>query len=343
MRVPAVAAAFLLSWATLAPAAPLQIRELPADSQWLLFVDVDAMQSSEVIQKLYQGCIEEFPQASEMFEKIRSEFGIDLRKDLHSMTYFGTKYAPHSGVLIVRTEVDKEVLLGKARKAPDHNTVKYRDYEIHTWTDHKGRMGAHEAAGVFYKPEVLVFAGSLDDLKNALDVLDGKKKSLADEKSPLADKVPEGAMFLARAVDIKTDELPGKQPILDVIQQLSYVEGQHDGKWFGRLMLQTKSNEAAEQVKDVLQGFLSMVGLYFSEQPKLGNLLKEVDLKASGKKVQATFEAPVDKVTAAMPEVCDALTTHMKQHAEMHKRMEKTKPDDGRKEPRPKKKRGAPL
>lgn len=316
MKTWAVTSCLVLGWAAAVQAAPLKLEHVSGDARWLAHVDVDGMRSSTAIQGFYNSCVKESPGVGERLDKIRREWGIDLRKDLHDMTFYGANFAPHHGVLIVCANVDKEAMLHKARTAPDHNTVKYRGHEIHTWTDHKGTKHAHEAAGTFYKPDVLVFAASLDPLKSALDVLDGKAPSLAGKKSPLAAKAPEGALFVARAVDIDHAHFPHAPRLLKLVKRLDYEEGEHNGTWSGHLAVTAESAPVAEEISAVFRGVMAMLALHFHDQPGVVDLLKKTNFKVQGNTATATIEAPADSVAAAAPSFCKAVVEHFRGHAE---------------------------
>ena len=118
---------------------------------------------------------------------------------------YSTKIADGHGVLVVKAKMDKAKLLEMAEKSPDHRSMKYHDYEIHTWIHRQGGKD-RQLAGVFQDTDVLVLASHADLLKAALDVLDGHSDSLQGADTPLAAEVPAGTMFLVRAMGIADSE-----------------------------------------------------------------------------------------------------------------------------------------
>jgi len=131
-----MAGAIVLVAAALGRAGPVQLEDVSAEATWLAHVDVDAMRSSAVIERLYHECVAE-SKLAECFDKASQRWGMDPRKDLHALTLYGAKIARGHGVLIVRADMDKDLLLEKAEKAPHHATAKHGDREIHTWTHRK--------------------------------------------------------------------------------------------------------------------------------------------------------------------------------------------------------------
>ena len=70
------------------------------------------------------------------------QVGLEQGTNLHGMTAYGGRIGPHSGVVIMNANWNKQILVEKAEKAPDHKKMEYGKYEIHSWTMHKGTKGA---------------------------------------------------------------------------------------------------------------------------------------------------------------------------------------------------------
>ena len=138
-------------------------------------------------------------------DKIKDTVGLDVRKDLHGVTFYGKEIGKHTGVAIVQAKFDQKLLLDKAEKAPDHKVVKVGSYDVHTWT-HKGHGETRTVAGAFYKDDRLVLASSLDEIKAAINVLDGKASG--SPAAPLSDPVPAGATVIVRATGLAGANLP---------------------------------------------------------------------------------------------------------------------------------------
>ena len=194
------------------------------------------------------------------FEKIRDMMGLDLRTDLHGITVYGRDLEKTHGVAIVFATVNQKLLLDKAAKAKDHKVTKHGEIEIHSWTQKCGSK-THAAAGAFYKPDVLVFAASVEGVAAAIDVLDGKSPGITDPKSPLGGHVYPGASLG-----------PGRSPfprrpdcaVLKQAESFRVALGEHDGKSFYRASMVMKSPEAAEQVEAVVTGAKALASLKFS-------------------------------------------------------------------------------
>ena len=313
-RMMGMAGVLVVAWVALAQAGPVQFKEVSADATWLAHVDVDAMRSSVVVEKLYNACVKG-EKLAQCFDKMAEKCGMDPRKDLHDVTLYGRKMACGHGVLIIQADMDKEVLKQKAEKAPNHQTAKHRGHEIHTWTHKKGGEKKNIAAAL-HQSDVLVLASSVDLLETALDVLDGRKASLKPGKKPLAKKVPKGTMFLARATNIDESQMAKKNPLCAQLTCLDYAEGEHDKQWSGRLAISAENDEIADRLETALKGFRATCWLHLERAPQLQQILDEVKIDRDEDTVEVKFQAPVEKVASAMPEACEMIRKRMaKYHA----------------------------
>ncbi len=296
MRIVGIALAAVLGLAAIGRAEPLELKQVAADAKWLIHVNVDAMRASIVVQKAYHKCMEMHKDAQKHFNKVQETLGLDLKKDLHGITVYGKDLDKHHGVLIVHADVNQKLLLEKAQKAPDHKVAKYGSYEVHSWT-HKHGKESHTAYGVFFKPNVLVFAGCSSLIHGALDVLDGKSPGITDEKSPLAGRLPPGATLIVRASAIGSQI---KCPILKEADSLRVTLGENQGESFYRARLTMKSTEAADQLKAVVEGFKAMVGLTHGSDAAAMKLVNAIKVTTQDKAVRIAWSAPAEEVWMAI-------------------------------------------
>ena len=155
---------------------------------------------------------------------------------------------------------------------------------------------------------------SPDLLKLALDVLDGKAANITARQTPLAAKVCEGTIFLARAVEVNNSEAAHWCPILEGIERFDYEEGQHDGEWSGVFTATAVCAPVAEDLKKVAEGFWALLAIHSSGQPKLTEMFHHVHTSLDRKVVTVTFHESTDELAAQMPSICKFAAEHMKMH-----------------------------
>ena len=294
--------------AAVGQAAPLDPKNVATDAKWVVHVDVDAVRDSHVVKKAFETCPLLKNDSGKHFDMIREKIGVDLRKDLHGITLYGRDTDKTHGVAIVFTTVNQKLLLDKAEHAKDHKVTKHGEIDIYSWTQKCGKK-AHTAAGAFFKPDVLVFAASVEGVAAAIDVLDGKSPGITESKSPLGLRVKPGTIFLARTIAIPPQV---HCAILKQAESFRVALGEHDGKSFYRASLVMKSPEAAEQVKAVTNGLKAIASLKFAADP---DVMKLVDgLKASTKEsaVRVRWDASADDVWTVVDKLAKKAAEHFK-------------------------------
>ena len=113
---------------------------------------------------------------------------------------------------IVHAKVDQQLLLEKAKQAPDHQASTYGKHELHTWLHAKGSKHERSMTGTFLQARRPDLRRLGRRSEAALDVLDGKKPSLADKDSPLAAAIPPGTSFVAGRRNWPTPNCPASRP-----------------------------------------------------------------------------------------------------------------------------------
>ena len=331
MRIWAVSTAMFLGLAGVAQAGPLNFKQVAADAKWVVHLDVDEMHENIVAQRLYESSTQKFQNAEQHLDRLGSGLAMDPRKDLHEITVYSKQIGQHQGVVLVNADVNREMLLEKAKKAPGHQSVSYGPYEIHSWTFAPGkkaeqgitmkiRVGAklhafheHHAAGAFFKPNILVFAETVEDVKGALDVLDGKATSLYGRKSPLTEAIPAGTTILARAVDLSSADCDSA--LLKQSDTINIVMGEDQGRSFLDAALLTKSAQAADQIKQIVDGARALAQLQHGGDAQIGKLLGQIQVQESGTMVSVALRAPAEDVATVLEKVESELAKHFHKFA----------------------------
>jgi hypothetical protein len=294
--------------AAVAQAAPLDSKNVAADAKWVIHVDVDAVRDSHVVQKAFETCPLLKNDSGKHFDKLRDKIGVDLRKDLHGITLYGRDTDKTHGVAIVFATVNQKLLLDKAAHAADHKVTKHGEIDIHSWTQKCGPK-THTVAGAFYKPDVLVFAASVEGVAAAIDVLDGTSPGITDPKSPLGGHIYSGSIFLARAIAIPPR---ARCPILRQAESFRVALGEHNGKSFYRARLVMKSPEAATQVKAITSGLKAIGSLTFANDADVMKLVDGLKATTNDNIVRVRWDASADDVWTVVEKFAKKAAEHMK-------------------------------
>jgi len=302
-----VALALVLGFVSLTQAAPLDLKQVPADAKWVVHIDIDAVKATTIVQNAWKMCNEKHPEAAQHMDKAKQMIGMDPRKDLHGVTMYGKQIGKPEGVMIVNVQVDQKLLAEKAEKAPDHKVVKHGDAAIHTWTVKHGKQ-QRPAAGAFYK-DGIVFAGSVDEVKAALDLLAGKGAS-AGTASPLAGPVLPGTTVLVRVSGIAAANLPVKSPIVKQIEAVRIAMGENNGQSFFRGKATMTNAEVVNQVKTIIEGGKAMASLRVAKDEQIKKMVDAVKITPEGKTLTVSWSAPASEVWAVAQKVAKEIKKH---------------------------------
>ncbi|HVW00581.1 MAG TPA: hypothetical protein VHB77_09580, partial [Planctomycetaceae bacterium] len=117
LKLGSVALMVMCAVASESHAAPLDLKEVSAKAQWVGHLDVDAMRQSSVVRRAYEKCKEKHDVDTHL--SLASNFiGIDLRTDLHGLTFYGPHLHQHKGVMIVHGKFDADRLAALEKVAP---------------------------------------------------------------------------------------------------------------------------------------------------------------------------------------------------------------------------------
>jgi hypothetical protein len=295
----------VLGLVNLAQAGPFDAKQVPADAKWGAHLDVDALMASSSMKKVQAQIMKEHPDAESALAMIRTLWRFDPRTDLHGITVFGTQLKKDTGVAIVHAKVDQKFLLEMVKLAPEYQASTHGKFDLHSWKHGKKRENA-----AFFKPDVMVFGGSPDELKAALDVLDGTKPSLAQKTEGHPMDIPPGTILAAGVHGLSESDLPCESPLLKQADAAMVFAGEREGNVFVQGVLKVKQDDVAAKIENVAKGILAFASLAKLDDPDATKLIDAVKVRLSDKAVSIDAQAPVDALWAQIQK------EHAKQKAE---------------------------
>jgi hypothetical protein len=273
-------------------AAPLDLEHVSADASWLGHIDFDAMCESIVVQRALEK--HTHPGHAAIVAKM---LGMDLEKDLHGMTFYGKQIGKHDGVMILHAKVAPERIIGMAKMLARHTVADYRDHQLHHWS-HKSRHTSktHTVASAFSEERVVI-ASSVDDLKQAIDVLEGKSARLSHD-SALAGNIPAGTTVLMRVEGVSDADLPDKLKVAKQTKSYRFVAGEHEGESFYRARAKMTNDEVVDQLTEILAGARALGRIHVGDNETGRKLVDALRIKPDGETLTVLWSAPADDVWA---------------------------------------------
>jgi hypothetical protein len=280
--------ALLIGVGTPAFAAPLDGNQVAADAKWVAHIDLDAAKTATLAEKVLSWWLSN-ELVRQQLAAVKMHTGVDLVRDLHGVTFYGSRLAQNTGVVIVHANFDANRLLRIVRGKPDYNATRFDNHTLHTWTERKDTSDKHTVTGCVFAPELLIVGRDSAEVKAALDVLDGKSAALAGSDSPLAGEVPEGAIVVAGVTGVPEAGVPFKSPIVNQSEFIWVALGEQDGEVFGQLKFVAKSDEAAEQVEDILRGLRAMALLQLGSDKEARKIIARLTVARSQRTVHVEW------------------------------------------------------
>jgi hypothetical protein len=296
-----------------AMAAPLDLKQVAADSKWLAHVDVDALRASTVVRNAWHAATEKHKDIQAKLILAGGMLGMDLTKDIHGLTFYGKTIGKPQGVVIVAGQFDPTRLAALGAILPGRELATHGDYKIASWK-HDCHGHPCTTAGTMRGKDQIVMAGSVDDLKAALDVLDGKAAGLTAD-SPLAGNAPPGTSFLLRVQGIKDADLPCKIPLVKETESFRMVAGEQNGQSFIRTRHTMTDPSVAALALQVVEGRKAEAALLLPDE--LGRkFMAAMAPKVEGSTITVLWSASADEVWQEVQKIEKLIEKHRARHKE---------------------------
>jgi hypothetical protein len=270
---------------------PAELAYIPADARFVAYANVRDVMDSEVRRKL-SGLQ---PGANTGADRFKEQTGIDLETDVDYVV------AAQSGTSDTdATEGEPPLVLARGRfdQVRIEGLIREQGGVVE---DYKGsRLLVHETmklAVAFVEPG-LAAIGTPDAVRIAIDTkASGADVKDNDELMRLVREVDDGdGWVVARFDAFASSRLPA-----DVVKQLPAIS------WFsataaidtglqGQLRLEARDEESAQNLRQVIQGFVALARLQANQQAQLAELLNSLQLEGVGKTVSVSFAIPSELI-----------------------------------------------
>jgi len=246
-------------------AAPLNRTQVPADVKWVIHVDFDTFATSEIWRLVNQEISNKYQKE---IDAITNLFGFNPTEDIFGVTLYGIDSNEENAVFMLYGRFDKEKLLSLLALNEAYAESEYNGQKLYHWLDEKDNQ---EKVGIFAADALIVISRSEQAVKSMIDLLSGKKTSLASQNdAPLAKLIeaPENAFMIMAA----------------------------DGDMYLHIDLTAETQEAAMQIEQILVGIKAFIVLKHAKQPEILSLLEATKLEQSENELFLTVQYPSDKL-----------------------------------------------
>jgi len=159
--------------------------------------------------------------------------------------------------------------------------------------------------GAIASDKLVVIGADAEQVQAALDVLDGKKPSLAED-SPLLKNIGKNALMACRAIDVpEAYRKTTRCPVLKDCRAATAIWTETNGQITGRYEFTTDSEETAKNFKAIVDGLKAMGQLHYSDIPAVKKIMDGLNCSAEGDSFTATFTASTPDVEAAVKAIME--------------------------------------
>jgi hypothetical protein len=264
-------------------AGTLQQNMLPADTRWVMHLDMEQFTSTQLFQLVRQ---DDRLGMQEPFREVQEELNIDPYTDLYGLTLFGTTGDESGTVICVQGNFDRKALLDRLDEHKDYLELAHGQHTLYKWD---GKQCA-----AFAGSNLIYFGQSEESLRKALDVLDGFAASLV-ESDQLAwlNQVPANA-FAVAAVDNMTEmvKVHESATILKQTRMAAFLAQEQDDNLTLKVRLDTETPEAAVQIEQIARGLLAMAQLNLTKHPEAAPILQALQIRVKGQTVNMEWTYP---------------------------------------------------
>lgn len=272
---------------------PAELAYIPADARIVGFANVREVMDSELRQKLMQAN----PGAVDGSNKFLEETGIDIRSDVDSVV----------GALTGEADAKNARPLMLVRGRFDHSRieslVRQKGGVVSEYQGVRFLTEPNDEFGLAFVEPGLVAVGSAAAVRRALDA-----KATGTDVTDNADvmrhikEVDGGNAWAVGRFDALTGgrQLPAE--LANQLPAISWVSisGNINGGVQGIVLAEARDDAAANDLRDVVRGFVALARLQAGKRPEFSTLLNSLELGGQGKAVSLGFAVP--------PELIDAIS-----------------------------------
>jgi hypothetical protein len=303
-RFIALTAIVLLS-AGFVSAGPMVPKDLRSDTKWFGHVDFEAVRSLKLLQDFKDKC-PVYQKCQAKMQELAKKLEMNPMEDVLGATLYSNRYGGHVGVCLVYVKkLDQQKMVSLLKeKHPDYKTSEYGSRTLYLWTvKHHGKKT--DLTGTFANDKLIVIGDIDEQVKAALDVLDGRIPGLAMD-APILKGIPTKALFASRGINVPEDyRKTTKCPVMHNCKAATAVWTEKGGQITGRYEFATDSEETAKNFKAIVDGLKAMGELQCGNIPAAKKVMDGLKCSAKGDSFTATFSTSTADAESAVKAVME--------------------------------------
>jgi len=296
--------------ASLAAQSPRYLSWIPADAELVAHVDLSSARTSVIGRRLLRRAERWDLETVGRFTERAKDRQLEIGRDFVAVTVYSTPPDDVQPVLILTMSKAAAGLFDDLQGEPGYWAKTIDGRKVHSFRPGRRRVYSHVASlpGDTY---AAVCCLDLDQLFQALEVIEGDAPSLVGSSNPLARIEPRPGRFLHVAVT-RLKKLTARNPTSNLLKQATGFQleaGESGGEVFAQLTLEGKSEEACDNIVNVAQGLIALARLVATNEDtprrvKKGRrlLLNAIDVASDGREIHVNLRCSAEKLAAVLGE-----------------------------------------
>jgi hypothetical protein len=285
---------------------PAELGLVPRDATLIAYADVREVMTSELRQKLHSA----LPVAGDGQREFEEKTGINIETDVDRIV--ACVNPDRSSTDTNRTSAGMVLARGRFNETKIESLMREHGAQVE---DYKGKRlvvrsdvqvtdhASHNFAAAFIEPG-LVALGSTNLVRAAIDLHqtgDNPQAGLQsvtgnEELMNLVHSLDSGNLWAVGRFDALQSQAHLPQEVAGRLPAISWfaVSGHVNGGLRGVLRAEARDEEAANNLRDVVRGFLALGKMQSGGRPEIQAMMQSLELGGTGKTVALSFSVPAE-------------------------------------------------
>lgn len=271
---------------------PAELKYVPVDAKVVAYANVRDVMNSQLRQK-----IREVRPEGERHDDFKEKTGIDIENDIDVVVAaIGAGAAERdkeNPLVVARGRFDAVRIEGLVRE----HGGRVSDYKGKRLFTHAERSNSHEMAFAFVEPGLVAF-GSSAAVRNAIDSQDPGRDNITDnaEVMGLVRDIDDGNAWAVGRFDAIADRARLPREVAIQLPPITWfsASGHVNGGVNGVIRAEARDEAAAQNLRDVIRGFMALAKMQASARPELTTMMESLQLGGEGKTVSLAFSLPTE-------------------------------------------------
>jgi hypothetical protein len=273
---------------------PDELVYVPPDAALVAYADVRDVMQSELRQRIRRAV----PHKEEGQAEFERETGINIERDIdHVVAYLvptgeaGEEHG-YQGMLLARGDFD----IGRLEQLARQHGGEVEEYKGHRIISRRFEAEQGRDVTVAFLADDMIAVGDTSRIKDSIDLTGARNVTHNTELMNLIRDIDDGNAWAVGRFDALMTHARLPEGVAQQIPAVRWfaASGQVNGGLTGVVRAETRDEQAGQNLREVVQGFLALARMQAGSKPEMQMLVNSLQLSGSGKTVALSFSVPAD-------------------------------------------------